>query len=154
MTITYSLDHVTSGSTESVLVEIAEKSAVSLIRTAEDPKTNEVSSTYVLPSGDSSYPATVTYRSALNGKVDKLVRRISCTFSTWATKDDDVTGEIKKSIISVTMSFNIPQDVQIEVADLDDLMGNLFSFMFPSVAAGVRSTAILAQLLFGVTQLP
>jgi len=153
MTVSYSLDHIVGGTTESVTVEVAEKSAASLVSTIVDPKSGEVSSTYVLSSGDPSFPATVTYRSALNKRGDKSIRRISCTLSTWATSEDSVTGDILKENILGTISFNVPQAMQIELADLDDMLGNLFSYMYPSVAAGVRSTAHLAKLLFGVTQI-
>lgn len=151
MTITYSIDHAI-GTTESVNVEQAAKSELTLIRTQVDPKTGDVTSQYVLSSGDSSYPATVTYRSQLNDRNGGGTRRISCTLSTWATADDSVSGNVKKSAISATFSVNVPQDVQVELADIDDLVGNCFSFLYPSVSAGARSTAYLSKLLFGVSQ--
>jgi hypothetical protein len=51
MTISYSLDH-TPSSTESVLVEVAPKSEMTLRATDADPKTGAVTATYVLASGD------------------------------------------------------------------------------------------------------
>lgn len=151
MTVTYSIDH-TPTTTESVNVEVAEKSAFSFVRTTVDEKTGENSSIYVLSSGDATLPATVTFRTALSQNGKGPSRRISVTFSTFARSDDSVTGEVKTYPINATISVTIPQNVQVELADIGNLLGNLFSLLYPSVSAGVRSTAWLAKLLFGVSQ--
>lgn len=151
MTITYSIDHL-STSVEDVSVEVAAKSEMTLQSTTTDPKTGEVVSTYVLASGDNSYPANVTYRVALQKRSDGMIRRLSVTFSTWATSADDVTGVTTKKPLSGTISFNVPADMTIEVADMDDMLGNLFSFAYLSVTTKVRSTAWLAKFLYGIPQ--
>jgi hypothetical protein len=151
MSITYSIDHLLT-SVEDVSVEVADKASFALVRTLQDEKTGEVSSVYSLPSGDPTYPATVTYRSALNSRAAGNLRRISCTLNTWARSVDSVSGEEVILPISGTISLNVPQGVQVEVADLDDMIGNLFSFMYVSVTTKVRSTTWLAKLLFGITQ--
>jgi len=151
MTITYSIDH-TSGSPESVSVELAEKANMVLQGTQTDPKTGEVSSTYVLSTGDNSYPATVVYRAVLQNRPAGPIRRVSMTFNTWATRSDSVTGLDTKKPFSGTVSMNMPADITIETSDADDFIGSLFSFLYASVAAGARDTAYLAKLLFGIPQ--
>jgi hypothetical protein len=74
------------------------------------------------------------------------------TFSTWAVKADSVTGIEVRAPLNVTIGINVPADMTIEVADLDDLIGNAFSFLYASVTAKVRSTAWLQKLLYGATQ--
>jgi hypothetical protein len=151
MTITYSIDHLNT-SVEDVSVEVAAKSEMTLQSTDVDPKTGEVVSTYVLASGDNSYPAIVTYRSSVQNRANGAIRRMSMTFSTWATAADSITGiDIKKPLLG-TVSFNVPADMTIEVADMDDMIGNLFSFCYASVTTKVRSTTWLQKLLYGVPQ--
>ena len=48
--------------------------------------------------------------------------------------------------------LNVPADITTEIADVDDFYGNLFSYLYPSQSAGVRSTAHLQKLLYGVAQ--
>jgi len=151
MTVTYSIDHVAS-SVEDVSVEVAAKSEMTLQSTFTDPKTGDVTSTYVLASGDGNYPATVSYRSSVQSRSTGAIRRISMTFSTWATAADSVTGIDTKKPISVTTSFNIPADMTIELADMDDLIGNSFSLLFLSVTTKVRDTTWLQKLLYGIPQ--
>lgn len=151
MSLTYSIDHL-STSVEDVSVEVADKSSMILQSTITDPKTGEVSAVYVLPSGDNAYPATITYRSVIITRGGKLVRRISVTFSTWATKSDSVTGlDTKEEVIS-TFTCLVPATMTIEVADFDDLLGNLFSFLYLSVTAKARDTSWAAKLLYGLPQ--
>lgn len=151
MAITYSLDHV-STTTESVNVEVADKVNMTLQSTDTDPKTGECVSTYVLAAGDNAYKAFVTYRSSLQKRASGLLRRLSLTFDTWAVASDDVSGTDTRKPISGTVSFLVPSDMTIEVADADALMGNLMSFLYLSVTAGDRDTTWLAKLLFGVPQ--
>lgn len=151
MTITYSIDHV-STSVEDVSVEVAAKSELTLQSTDVDPKTGEVVSTYVLASGDNSYPANVTFRSSIQNRASGAIRRMSMTFSTWATASDSVAATDTKKPITASVSFNVPADMTIEVADLDDLAGNLFSFLYLSVTTKVRDTTWLQKLLYGIPQ--
>lgn len=151
MTITFTLDHVSS-STEDVSVEVAEKSTMVLQSTFTDPKTSDLVSTYVLSTGDNSYPATVTYRISLQKRNTGPIRRLVCTFDTWATATDDVANTVVKKPISATASFNIPADMTVETADFDDLIGNLFSYLYDHVDTKVRDTVWLGKLLFGIPQ--
>lgn len=151
MTITYSIDHL-STSVEDVSVEVAAKSEMTLQSTTTNQKTGEVVSTYVLASGDNSFPATVSYHSLIQNQRSGPVRRIVVNFATWATKVDDVSGETTKKPVLGTIAFNVPADMTIEVADMDDLLGNLISFAYLSVTTKVRSTAWLQKLLYGIPQ--
>lgn len=151
MTLTYSIDHALT-TTESVSVEVADKANLVLQSTTTDPKTGDVASVYVISNGDNSYPATVTYRVGLQKRSTGTIRRISVTFDTWATCSDSVSGTDTKKPISATVSFNVPADMTVETADMDDLLGNLVSYLYLSVAGGVRDTTWLAKLLFGIPQ--
>lgn len=151
MSLTYSLDHVVS-STESVLVEVAAKSEMVLQSTVTDPKTSAVTSTYVLASGDNSYPATVVYRTELQKRGGDLVRRASVTFNTWAVRADDIAETETRKPVSGTFAFVLPSDMNIELADLDDFIGNVFSFLYASQSSGARNTGFLAKILFGIPQ--
>lgn len=151
MAITYSLDH-TNSSTESVAVEVAEKSDMVLQGTTTDQKTGESVSTYVIATGDNSHPATVVYRNGLQNRSGGQIRRVSITLSTWARSSDSVTGDVVVKPITATVSFNIPADMVIETADFDDFIGNMFSFLYLSVSAGARDTTWIAKLLYGVPQ--
>lgn len=151
MSITYSIDHV-STTVEDVSVEVAAKTEMTLQSTDVDPKTGDVTSIYVLASGDNSFPANITYRSSIQSRAGGSIRRVSMTFSTWATQSDSVSGTDTKKPFSGTVSFNMPADMTIEVADMDDFIGNLFSFLYLSVSTKVRNTTWLQKLLYGVPQ--
>jgi hypothetical protein len=151
VTHTYSLDHVATA-TESVLVETAAKSELTLISTTTDPKTGAVTSNYVLASGDDAYPATVSYRVENQTRGGNPVRRVSMTFSTWAADYNDVDGITTRKPVVASFSFVLPADLTIELADMDDLIGNAFSFLFASQSAGARNTGYLQKLLYGVPQ--
>lgn len=151
MTITYSIDHI-STSVEDVSVEVADKANMVLQSTTTDPKTGDVVSTYVLSTGDNSYPATVTYRNSVQKRTTGPIRRISITFDTWAVKSDSVTGEVVRKPFSGTISINAPADLTIETADADNFLGNLYGFTYLSVTSKVRDTTWLGKLLFGIPQ--
>lgn len=151
MAITYSLDHVAT-TVEDVSVEVADKTNMVLQSTSTDPKTGEIVSTYVLSTGDNSYPAYVTYRIALQKRATGMIRRMSMTFDTWAVMSDSVSGLDTRKPFSGTVSINAPADMTIETADGDDFIGNLFSFLYASVTTKVRDTAWLGKLLFGIPQ--
>jgi len=151
MTLTYSIDHI-STSVEDVSVEVADKANLVLQSTSTDPKTGDNVSVYVVSTGDNSYPATITFRSGVQSRSQGSVRRISMTFNTWATRSDSVTGLDTKKPFSGSVSFVMPADITIEVADMDDVIGNLFSFLYASVTTKVRDTAWLGKLLYGIPQ--
>lgn len=151
MSTTYSIDHVVPSTTvESVNVEVAAKSE--LTHRSTSVVNGETVAEYVLASGDINYPATVTYRSGLQTRKAGNKRRISVTFSTWAAATDSGTGLVSREEISSTISFLVPAAFTLELADIDDLLGNMFSFMYPSVSAGARNTGYLQKLLYGVPQ--
>lgn len=151
MTHTYTIDHAVN-TTESVLVEVAPKSEMTLVATDVDQKTGAVTATYRLASGDAAYPATVTYRVEDQNRSGSKIRRISVTLNTWAADDNSVDGTTTRKAISGTISLNVPADITTELADVDDFYGNLFSYLYPSQAAGVRSTVYLQKLLYGAPQ--
>lgn len=151
MTLTYSIDHAQTN-VESVNIEVPEKTSMVLQGTSTDPKTGEIVSTYVISTGDNAFPATVVYRGSLQNRATGQIRRLSVTFNSWAVKSDSVAGVDTRKPISGTISFNVPADITIETADMDDFIGNLFSFLYLSVSAGARDTTWIAKLLYGVPQ--
>jgi len=151
MSLTYSIDHALT-SVEDVSVEVADKANMVFQGNKTDPKTGEISASYVVSNGDNSYPATVTYRSVVQNRASGPVRRISMTFDTWATRSDSVSGLDTKKSLSGTISVNMPADITVETADMDDFIGNLFSYLYLSVTTKVRDTTWLGKLLFGIPQ--
>jgi len=151
MSLSYAIDHAVA-STESVNVEVAAKSELTLVSTDIDPKTGAVISTYLLASGDANFPSNVTYRAEQQTRGGKTVRRVSMTFSTWATETDSVTGIVRHEPVTGTYSFVVPMAYTVELADMDDFIGNCFSFLYSSVSAGARTTTYLQKLLYGAPQ--
>lgn len=151
MATTFSLDHVVGATTESVLVEVAAKSEFVSQGTTIDPKTGARITLYTLGSGDTAYLATVEYRIEEQTRSGAPVRRVTMTFKTWATSDDGL-GNVVKKPISGQFAIICPTDITLELADLDDFIGNCFSFLYPSVSSGVRNTGYLLNLLYGSTK--
>jgi len=151
MSLSYTIDHAVA-SVEDVSVEVAAKSEMTKLGTSTDPKTGEQETKYALNSGDNSYQAFVIYRNLVQKRAVGAVRKFSITFMTWATALDSVSGLETKRPISVSTTYTVPGDMTIEIADLDDLLGNAFSFQFLSVTAKVRDTTWLATLLRGGTE--
>jgi hypothetical protein len=151
MSLTYSIDHI-STSVEDVSVEVSEKSVMISPSTSTDPKTGVTKSVYTLGSGDNAYPSTVTYRNVIKNTAGGPRREFSITFDTWAVVSNSVSGVDTRKPISGTVAFTAPADYTVEVADLDDMLGNLFSFCYLSVTAKVRDTTWLAALLLGATE--
>ena len=152
MTHTYSLDHVVV-TTEFVSVEVAAKSEMTLQFTGPDPLNKDATiAVYRLLSGDAAYPANVTYRVENQTRKGAKIRRASMTFDTWAADDNSVDGTTARKPISGTISVNIPAEITTELADMDDMLGNMFSFMYASVSAGARNTGYLNKLFYGLPQ--
>lgn len=152
MSLAYTIDHAVA-TVEDVSVQVADKASLALQSTSDDGA-GGVSSVYVINSGDPTYPATVAYRSTLVAPKGKpSYRRISVTLNSWARRSDSVTGIDALAPIQSTISVNVPQDFSVEVADLNEFMGNLYSFTYPSVTSKLRATTTLSKLLFGISQL-
>jgi hypothetical protein len=151
MAHTYSIDHLVT-STEAVNIEVADKAGMVLRGTSRLPNGRDGwEAIYGLGSGDSQYPATVTYRVENQTRQGNPVRRLSMIFNTWAADDDGVSVVIRKPI-SAEISIVVPADLTIELADLDDLFGNSVSFLYSSVSSGTRTTTYLQKLLYGGPQ--
>jgi hypothetical protein len=151
MSLSYAIDHV-NGSAESVWVEIAYKSEFVLVSTDTDPKSGKVSTTYRLGSGSLVFPSYVTYTTEVQSRGQAMIRRITVQFDTWATETDSVTGEITRRAVNCFTAFNLPGDIPVETADIDQLIGNFFSYLYASQTTGTRSTTYLQKLLYGASQ--
>lgn len=153
MTFVYSIDHVILDTSDGVNIPVPEKNSLILRSLDYDPKTRESVAVYVIGTGDNQYQSTLTFRSSLQDRAGGQIRRISETWSSWATKTDDVTGVVVKKPISISVSFNIPADIVVEVADLAAMLLSNLSFLYPSVATGNINTGYLNKLLYGVVQI-
>lgn len=156
MTLTYSIDHALT-SVEDVSVEVADKASLVHQATKVDPKTGAIEAVYVIANGDTTHRAFVTYRVSDETRKDSFgsvynIRRFSITLNTWAVRDDSVAGTSERKPLTASISFNVPTDFVVEVADLDDVLGNLFSFAYLSVTTKVRDTSWLSMLLFGTPE--
>jgi len=152
MSLSYTIDHVAT-SVEDVSIEVAAKSELTRRGDAKVGANGTIETQYSLASGDNSYPAFVTYTSQIQKRSAGLVRRLGITFQTWAVETDSVSGLDRRVPISAQMSFLVPADMTVEVADLNSLMGNLFSFAYSGVSTKLRNTGWLQKLLFGVSDL-
>jgi len=148
MSLSYTIDHVVA-TLEDVSIEVAAKSELTHISTKVDDKSGDVIATYVLASGDARFPANVIYRVSAQSRAGSPTRRIQVSFNTWASETDSVTGIVVRKPISGSFSLTVPADLTLEIADVMQLAGNTFSFLYPSVTTKVRSTSYLSQLLYG-----
>lgn len=151
MSLSFSIDHL-STTVEDVSVEVAAKTEMVDAGTTKDSKKGQSETTYSLASGDNAYPADVIYRTGIEKRASGPVRHIAVTFNTWAASTDSVSGLETRKRLSGTVTLNVPADMTIEVADIDDVVGNLFSFLYPSVTTKVRSTTWLQRLLYGTSK--
>ncbi|DAD50090.1 TPA_asm: coat protein [ssRNA phage Zoerhiza.1_23] len=147
MSISYSLDHITT-SVEDVSVEVAAKSEM-VSQGPRIAKNGDRFHDYVLASGDNAYPAIVSYGSNVQQRTTGPIRRVTMALSTWASATDSVSGLVTKKPILGQVVIELPADMTIEVADADDLIGNMFSYMYLSVTTKVRDTSWLLDLLYG-----
>jgi len=148
MSISYGIDHVSSNPTESVTVSVAEKSTMALLTTRTDAKTGRITTVYIIGSGDTNHPATVTYTVDPVSNSAKT-RYGSCTVQTWATQTDSITGIKTLWPIQATVSFVITNGSPVQLTDFNQLIACVYSYTYASVSAGVRDTAYLQDLLFG-----
>lgn len=149
MTITTTIAAVSGASTESVTVQVADKTSPTLISADIDPKTQRATAIYALTSDYPGYPITLTVNSDPPGAKS---RYCSVTLRTWIVQSSDVTDESEYWPIQASTSFVVPGDAPLLVADLVKLMGVAFSYTYLSVAAGVRETTWLATILKGSPQ--
>jgi hypothetical protein len=152
MSMSYTIDHAVlrSVTNQSVLMAISAKSELALQLLTDDPKTGEISASYILTSGDPAFPAVVTFRCSPQKRKGKAVKRLSVTFDTWAVQTDSVSGIVTREEVSSSVTAIVPAVFTVEVDDVVDLIENCFSFLYPSVAAGVIDTSYVGKLLYGV----
>lgn len=151
MTVTTEISSVSGLSTESVTVQVANKTDLVLVSSDLDPKTNRATAIYSLSGADPGYPITLTVNSDPPGPGAKS-RYCSITLRTWIEQSSDVTDITTRWPIQASMSFVVPGDAPLVIADLVKLMGAAFSYTYLSVTSGTRETTWLAKLLAGSPQ--
>lgn len=152
MTVTTSISSVSSLSTESVTVQVADKTDLVLISSDIDPKTGRATAIYTLSGADAGYPITLTVNADPIGAGMKS-RYCSITLRTWIVQSSDVTDITNRWPVQGSMSFVVAGDAPLVLADLVKLFGATFSYTYLSVSAGTRETTWAAKLLAGSPQI-
>jgi hypothetical protein len=152
MTVTTAISFVSDLSTESVTIQVANKTDLVLVSSDIDPKTNRATAIYSLSGADAGYPVTLTVNSDPVGPGVKS-RYCSITLRTWVKQSSDVTDVTTRWPIQASMSFVVAGDAPLALADLVKLFGAAFSYTYLSVTAGTRETTWAAKLLAGSPQL-
>jgi hypothetical protein len=110
--------------------------------------------TYKISTGDSRYPSTVVVQVKPNSKGNggKGVRACLLALNTWARSETDGIIDVIEPINAV-LSFSVPMNVPLDVADIHDLYENLISLGYETVTAKEGDDVRLsALLLFGLTK--
>lgn len=152
MTVTTVISSVSANSTESVTVEVADKTNLVLVSSDLNEKTGRATAVYALSGADAGYPITLTVNSDPMGPGVKS-RYCSITFRTWVKQSSDVTDITTRWPIQVSTSIVVAGDAPLVLADLVKLLGVGFSYSYLSVTSGARETTWAAKLLAGSPQL-
>jgi len=152
MTTTNSIDRVGGTATDISVKKMAEADLKQVRTEALSP--SGARTTYTMATGDDRYPTTVVVQAKpdYNGNKGKGVRSCLMAINTFArTETDGVIDVIEP--LSAVLSFSIPMNVAIDVADLHDLLENLFSLGYETVTTKEGDDIRLAALLqFGITE--
>lgn len=151
MTVTTAISNVSGLSTESVTVQVADKTDLVLISSDIDQKTGRATAIYTVSGADPGYPQTLTVNADPLGPGVKS-RYCSITFRTWIKQSSDVTDITTQWPIQASMSFVVAGDAPLVLADLVKLFGTAFSYTYLSVSSGTRETTWAAKLLAGSPQ--
>jgi hypothetical protein len=111
--------------------------------------------TYKIGAGDNTTPAyfTVQSKPSKNGNGGTGTNTVLVSFTTYADATDSVTGVVLTQPISVALSITIPTAFPVEVADLRNMVENLYAFTYDTLTSKVPDTARLSKLaLFGGTK--
>lgn len=152
MTHTLSIDRV-STSVADVSVPQLTQANFRLMSTQRDVASGVTESWYSLPSGDPAYPSTIVVRVAkpVGKNAASGQTRAMIAFNTYARDEDSVTGEVVVRPISTSLNLHLPP-MSLEATDLLNLVGNLYGLSFNTLNTKVPDTAVMANLLFGLTE--
>lgn len=151
MTITTEISKVTDLSTESVTVNVADKTDMILVASDFNQNTNKSTAIYTLSGADPGYPIAISVNCDAPNQGSKN-RYGSFSLKTWVKQSSDVTDITTRWPISAGMWYSVAGDAPLALADLDELFAAMYSYTYLSVAAGVRNTTWLAKLLAGSPQ--
>jgi hypothetical protein len=153
MTVTYTIRQVGGTYADYTMPKLSESSFIET--QIVDLPNGGSRRTYKIGSGDNTTPATFVVQSKPNenGNGGTGTNNVLIAFNTYADATDSVTGEILTSPISAVLTINVPLTFPIEVADLRNLVENLYAFTYDTLTSKVPDTARLSKLaLFGGTQ--
>jgi len=152
MTTTNSLDRIGGTATDVSVLKLTE---ADLLHVQTDALPNGgAKSIYTMNSGDPRYPTTVVaqVKPDPRGNAGKGVRSCLLALNTWARTETDGIVDII-SPISAVLSFSIPMDVAIDIADLHDMVEDLFSLTYSTITSKEGDTSrISSLLLFGISE--
>lgn len=155
MTIVNSIDRVGGQSAVDVSMKIFDQSTLHQVGvTQTDVSKGSEKTVYDIMTGDRLWKTVITVTRVL-APTGPARRQMHYTvdFETFARVTDDTAGvDPVIEPIRERVQFDIP-NVAIDLADLMDLHQNCISLMFGPLTSKVPSTAILAEVLFGHTDL-
>jgi len=131
MTTTISIDRV--GGTPAD-VSISKLSEASFAAQGTEVVPGGYKTIYTIASGDQAHPTTLVVQSKLDpkGNGGKGTRSALFALNSWARVDVDGTVESIEPVSSV-LSINVPMNTQLEVADLRDMLENLYSATYATL---------------------
>jgi len=153
MSLTYTIDRI-GGTPADVSVEALTQADFVLVRTETVP--NGTRSTYAVASGDPSHPTTLVIQSTMNpkGNGGQGVRSATFALNSWsrvASSDASVADVL--SPVSAVIAFNLPADIPLEIADVRNLVQNLYALTWSTLTSKVPDNVRLAKVvLYGITQ--
>lgn len=147
MSITSSIANL-STSTTSVNVQRLNSTLMVASGIQEDPKSGLSIANFRLPSGDARYPLVVS------PKIQKVggQKRMSIKLQSYVQIDDSVSGLSTFTPIDAILAVNAP-DVQVDLADVGNLVNNLYGLFLGTVTTGSPDWKVLSNLLYGVPSL-
>lgn len=154
MTTTNTIDRVGGTASDISILKIdeaiVEELATEVLKTPVGART-----TFNVNSGDPRYPTSIVaqVKPDPKGNGGGGIRNCLLAINTFArTETDGVIDKIRP--ISVVLSASIPMDAAVDVADLHDLLENLFSLTYTTVTTKEGDDNRLSNwLLFGSTRI-
>lgn len=106
---------------------------------------------YIVSGSDPAHPVTVSVEVIDPTKTNKM-RVWTLRLSAWATATESITGLVTYRPVNVSMEISTPADLAVEVADLIQMVENLYGLSFKTLDTKVPSTEIVSAMLYGTTQ--
>lgn len=158
MSISYTIEHVNAQNADGDTILIAGyqlHTDLVLVDTTTDPKTGDITTTYVVANGDPDYPAQAIYRCANQKRAGEEIKRLTATFITWAKAEDSVSGLVTRKQVRTGNFLEIPAGTKLTAEQLRDFVQQGFSLWYTptdSIVGTAMPADYIASMLFGITQ--